>query len=85
MTDDHYIFLLDTGNNRIIMLTESWQVDGIIDGFQNNGASDGFKNPSGIYVSSDGLIYVADTDNARIVVLNREGQLIRILGLPTRC
>ncbi len=82
VTDDHYIFLLDTGNNRIIMLTESWQVDGIIDGFQNNGASDGFKNPSGIYVSSDGLIYVADTDNARIVVLNREGQLIRILGAP---
>ncbi len=41
---------------------------------------DRFKNPSDIYIDKEGLIYVADTGNNRIVCMNDNGEVIRILG-----
>lgn len=40
-------------------------------------------SPSDIYIANDGLIYVADSGNARIVVGNAEGELVRIIGAGT--
>lgn len=37
-------------------------------------------SPSDIFIADDGLIYVADSGNARIVVGNEEGELVRIIG-----
>ena len=39
--------------------------------------------PSDIFIANDGLIYVADTGNARIVVGNTEGELVKIIGEGT--
>ena len=38
------------------------------------------SSPSDICIASDGLIYVADSGNARIVVGNTEGELVKIIG-----
>lgn len=40
----------------------------------------GLTNPHGVAVADDGTIYVADTDNNRIAVLNPNGDLIGTLG-----
>lgn len=40
-------------------------------------------SPSDIQVTDDGLIYVADTGNARIVIGNLEGELVGIIGEGT--
>lgn len=32
----------------------------------------GFNNPQDIYTAADGRVYIADTNNNRIVVMNRE-------------
>ena len=40
-------------------------------------------SPSDIFIADDGLIYVADSGNARIVVGNAEGELVRIIGAGT--
>lgn len=42
-----------------------------------------FSSPSDMCVTDDGLIYVADTGNARIVVGNIEGELIAEIGVGT--
>ena len=39
--------------------------------------------PADLYIASDGLIYVADSGNKRIVVGNEEGELVRIIGEGT--
>jgi len=41
------------------------------------------SNPSDIFVTDDGYIYVADTGNSRILVGNIDGELIRIIGEGT--
>lgn len=40
-------------------------------------------SPSDIYIADDGLVYVADSGNARIVVGNAEGALVKIIGAGT--
>lgn len=38
-----------------------------------------FKNPQDIFITKDGTIYVADTGNNRIVVLNQDMEVLRII------
>lgn len=81
-TKDHRIYLLDSGNHRIIQLDDSWKAVKIIDSFTRDGVKDSFLNPSGIYVDDAGLIYVADTDHGRVVVLDEDGIWVRTIENP---
>ncbi|MFW5787417.1 MAG: hypothetical protein ACOCV3_04055 [Halanaerobiales bacterium] len=76
------IYIVDTGNNRIICLDSDWELTKIIDSFENEGQEDTFNNPRGIYVNSDGDMYIADRDNARIVILDEQGELKKIISSP---
>ncbi len=79
---DSEIYIADTGNNRIVIVNEDWELINVISGFKNKGKKDTFNGPHGIHVSSEGNIYVADRNNSRIVVLNKSGNLVRIIGSP---
>lgn len=81
-TDDGLLYILDSGNGRIVVLNEKWEIVREIQGFQNNGKEDGLRNPEGIFVTAAGQIYVADTDNRRIVELNGDGTFVREIGAP---
>jgi len=82
VTPDGKIYLLDSGNNRIIRMNEDWKVTQIIDKFMNNGAEDTFSVPQGMFVHRDGHLYIADTGNKRIVELEEDGSLVRIIPPP---
>lgn len=82
VTNDGYIYILDSGNGRIIATDSDWNVLRIIDSFDNNGTEDTFGNPNGIFVSDNKEIYIADTDKRRVVVLSNEGELIKIVENP---
>jgi hypothetical protein len=79
---DRTIYLLDSGDNRIVITNENWKLLKEIRKFVNNGKEDGFNNPQGLFVTDEGNIYVADTDNGRIVELDREGRFVREIGRP---
>ena len=65
---DEKVYIADTGNNRIIVLTKYYKLDYIIETFINDyGVPDGFSNPTGVFVNED-YIYVCDTDSNRIVM-----------------
>ncbi|MFG1735097.1 gluconolactonase [Paenibacillus sp. 843] len=76
------IYVMDSGNKRIVCLDETWKVVRVIDTFMNDGKEDGFANPTGIFIDGDEQIYVADTDHQRVVVLTAEGTLVRIIEQP---
>ncbi|HHX01959.1 MAG TPA: hypothetical protein GX739_04725 [Firmicutes bacterium] len=79
VSDQGLIYILDTGNNRVIRIDADFSNLVIIDSFDNNGMQDTFSGPRGIFVSSDGHIFIADTDNERLVILDSEGELVLII------
>ncbi len=80
---DRTIYVLDTGNSRVLCLTEDGGLVRVISEFDNSGSADRFRNPRGLFVTDEGEIYVADTGNARLVVLDTDGNLLRIYGPPS--
>ncbi len=76
------VYVLDTGNNRIVILDHELKLDSIIDEFMNKGKIDYFTNPQGLFVGKDGTLYVADTGNKRIIVFDDKGELIKEISAP---
>jgi len=65
---DEKVYIADTANNRILVLTKYYKLDYIIETFLNDyGVPDRFSNPSGVFVNNK-HIYVCDTDSNRIVM-----------------
>ena len=79
---DDKVYILDSGNNRIVILDKQYEFVSEINHFRNNGQSDNFSNPQGIFVTDENQIYVADTGNRRIIHLDGEGEFIREIGAP---
>lgn len=72
------VYIADSGNNRIIVLSRYLEVDHIITDFVNDkGNPDALKNPQGVFVvnpredGDNGEIWVCDTDQNRLVVFDR--------------
>ena len=76
------IYLLDTGNNRIVIFDKNLNLIRVIDSFKRGETTGKFNNPNGIFVTENLEIYIADTDNHRIVVLSNEGEFIKTIIDP---
>jgi len=76
------IYILDTGNDRIVILNQRYELLKEIKDFQHNAKKDQFSKPQGIFVTEEEHIYVADTGNRRIVQLTGTGDFIREIGPP---
>ena len=76
------VFLVDTGNNRIIELDSGYNLVAVIDSFNNGGQNDTFSSPYDVFVTPTGDIYVADTNNHRIVHMNADLEAIKIITKP---
>ena len=73
-----YIYVADTGNNRVIKMTKEGQVELVI----TAAAETELVEPKGVYVHDDNTIWIADTGNRRIVVVDENGNTIREYGKP---
>ncbi|MDE7225870.1 MAG: hypothetical protein K2N49_03290, partial [Ruminococcus sp.] len=82
--DDRF-YIADTGNNRIIAVDGGFEkAVRIYDSFRMpDGTEIYLKNPSGIYVSAEtGLMYIADTENSRILISDMSGNFISEITKP---
>lgn len=76
------IYILDSGNSRIVVLDPDFKLLRVIDGFMMDGSKETFNLPGGLFVDEQERIYVADTGNGRVVVLDGEGTLIQTITKP---
>ena len=78
------IYVLDTQNGRIQVFADTGELLGIWGDGEGDDVSlaltENGLGPYGLSVGPDGLIYVADTWNHRIVVINPDGQVVRTFG-----
>ncbi len=71
VAQDGLVYLADTGNNRVLILSEDMKsIVKEITEFNNNGTTDTFNAPYGVCATADNELYIADSQNNRIVVLN---------------
>lgn len=81
-SDNQNIYLVDSGNNRVVVLDEQYQVSYVLETFSNGGEIDCFNNPNTVFLK-DNRIYVSDTDNHRIVILDKTNyELIQVIEQP---
>lgn len=76
-----HIYLLDGGSGRILVYDADWNSLRVIDGFTREGKAESFEGARGIFVD-DRYIYIADTENHRIVILEQDGKLVEVSGAP---
>ena len=82
---ENNFYIADTGNDRIIVA--DGQLSGalrVYDSFtMPDGSETRLSSPSGVFVSAEnGYIYIADSENARVLVSDREGNVIREITKP---
>ena len=73
------IYLLDTGNNRIVVFDAELNLIRVIDGFVRDGVWETFYAPAGMFINADLELFIADTNNRRVVMLDQYGGFIRTL------
>ncbi len=75
---DNWLYVCDTGNNRILQFDQNMQVTKVY----TNEAQKAFSSPEGLFVDEDGAVFVADTGNQRIVKLSKAGKYVEEFGKP---
>lgn len=77
------IYICDSGNNRIVVLNSDYTLQKVIDTFQDGYFPGEFANPSGVYVDPNtDLLYIADTDNARVIALDENMVMVIRVNKP---
>jgi len=82
VAEDGKIYIVDAGNNRIVVLNSEFEVDQIMESFLLDNQEISIKGVSGIFVHTDGLIYLADKEGGRILVSDKNGNIVREITRP---
>lgn len=80
--NNQYLYILDSGNSRIVVLNKQYKVDHIITPKDKTGNALQFQNANGLYIGKTGRIFVADTDAQLIYVFNSDGVMQNQIGAP---
>lgn len=76
------LYLLDSGNGRVIVLDEQLALARMVDTFTLNGAPIELGKPTGLFVDNDGRLYIADPDNQRVLCTDGDGVVLAEIGKP---
>ena len=76
------LYILDSGNGRIVVTDENMKMKRVISSFQYQGEDITFQNAQGLYLCDDDSILIADTENQRVLVSNDQKQITQILEMP---
>ena len=70
---DQKVYIADTGNNRVVVLSRYFEFEFALTTFVNeNGNNDELKAPEGVFVTEEN-IWVCDTGKSRIVKFDKAG------------
>jgi len=79
------LYVVDSGNNRILHLKREGDVFSLVRVIDTIQGSDvpKFNNPNDVFVDVDGNIYVADTNNGRVVMVDKDLNFIKQFTKPS--
>ncbi|MBE6727416.1 MAG: hypothetical protein E7562_02075 [Ruminococcaceae bacterium] len=80
VSHDGLLYILDSGNSRIVVLDNNYAVKEQITGFDYEGERMEFKGAMGIFADESGL-YIADTLNKRLLC-TKNGEIFKIITKP---
>ncbi|MBR4099720.1 MAG: YIP1 family protein [Clostridia bacterium] len=75
-------YVLDSGNSRIYVLDANYKLISTIKNIKYGGKPLTFTDAQGVYVDAKGIIYVCDTENARVICFDKKGEVEQMLVLP---
>ncbi len=79
---ENNIYVVLSTKNQVVVADEYFNVKFIIEDFVNHhGVPDGLAAPSGVFATKD-KIYVADTENKRIVMFDKDGSFYKVIEEP---
>jgi DNA-binding beta-propeller fold protein YncE len=76
------IFIVDSGNHRIIVFDHELNLNRVLDGFYRNGEWETFNRPTGVFVTQEMELFITDTQNNRIVILDENDNFSREISSP---
>ena len=80
---DNQIYILDSGNNRVIVLDSRYKVVKLIDSFTlPDGTGTSLYSPEGLFVTQNEELVIADTENSRVLFCDLNGKITQILTKP---
>jgi len=87
LTDKGELYILDSGNNRIVVTDESYKAEFIIDKIldENGKPVEGIalNNAKGIFVNTDETIWIALGADEAVIQIDNSGHLLKVLKKPT--
>ena len=82
VTDEGEVFVLDAGNDRVVVLNAQLELDRVITPMDEEGEPLDFKNPAGISVYHDGTILICDRKGKAVYIFDRDGKQLRKVEKP---
>lgn len=83
VSPDGKTFVLDGGTSRVLVFDKDYSLIKVINKvITEDGSEKTFFKSRGIFVDSFGFIYIADTENRRVLKCDYDGKLIREFLLP---
>ena len=77
------IYVLDSGNSRIVALDKDFKVKEVLSEFEDRESLPlDFTGAEGLTVSAKGTMYIADTLNERVLIINSDRSLRQIITRP---
>lgn len=76
------VYIMDTGNGRVVVLNSDFSLKSVIKDMTFNGEEIDITGSLGIFARDDGRIYIADTQHARVVECDVNGNISALLTLP---
>ena len=75
-------YLLDSGKGVLYLLDAEYRPAGVIDQAVLEGSTVSFAGAKGVFAADREHIYLADTQNGRVLLMNGQGQVQRVLTQP---
>lgn len=76
------VYILDSGNSRIVVLNSDYTFNSIIDAIVYNGEKIELSDANGIFVSKDKTFYIADPVSECVFVIDNKGVVKRVIKKP---
>lgn len=76
-----YVYIADTGNNRIVVADKDLNLVRVIDEISLDGKEEPVTDPQGLYVSKEGILYVAQPSLSRVILL-QDNKVISVVTKP---